>query len=131
MAGQERAGRTFRTRNNEHSREIQTNGKTVKYAQHLLNTTHNYDTMESTMKMLQVERKGKMLEISEKKIYIYNTTKQGLQMNENSTNGYNPIYEFFNRNKAKHSKLNPTQSRTSLPTSTTPTSSRTPPNTPL
>jgi hypothetical protein len=51
--------RTFRTRYNEHIRELQTNGKTSKYAQHILNTIHNNDTMENTMKVLQVERKVK------------------------------------------------------------------------
>jgi hypothetical protein len=38
------------------------------------------------MKILQVERKGKMLDTLEH-FYIYNITKQGLQMNENSMSG--------------------------------------------
>jgi hypothetical protein len=36
-------GRTFRTRYNEHIREIKTNGETSKYAQHLLDTPHDYE----------------------------------------------------------------------------------------
>jgi hypothetical protein len=63
-------GRTFRTRCNEHIREIQTNGKTSKYAQHKLNTTHNYDTMEKTMNILHVEKKRQMLDTLEN-YYIY------------------------------------------------------------
>jgi hypothetical protein len=38
-AGQ--TGRTFRARYNEHMREIKTNGKTSKYAQHIHDTMHN------------------------------------------------------------------------------------------
>jgi hypothetical protein len=39
----EQTGRAFRTRYKEHIIEIQTNGRTSNYAQHILNTTHNYD----------------------------------------------------------------------------------------
>jgi hypothetical protein len=89
-----RTGRTFRTRYKGHIREIQTNGKTSKYAQHVLNTTYNYDTIENTMRILHVERKGKMLYALEK-YHIYTLTEQGIQINETSTNVYNPIYEFL------------------------------------
>jgi hypothetical protein len=63
-------GRTFRTRYNEYIREIQTNGKTSKYDQHIPNTTHYYDTVANTMKVLQVERKGKMLRHIRTCLYI-------------------------------------------------------------
>jgi hypothetical protein len=53
--------RTFRTRYKEHIREIKTNGQKSKFAQHILDTTHNYDTIEQTMEILHLEKKGKML----------------------------------------------------------------------
>jgi hypothetical protein len=102
-------GQTFRTRYNGHIREIQTNGKCSKFAQHILDTTYNYDIMEKTMKILQVERNGQMLDTLEN-YYIYATTRQGLQMNEISTSTYNPIYEFLT--KANSNIQNPTHSRT-------------------
>jgi hypothetical protein len=105
-------GRTYRTRYNEHIREIQTNGKTSKYAQRLPNTTHNYDNMERTMKILHVEQKGQMLDTLEN-YYIYTITKQGLQMNEISMSGYNPIYEFLTKTNSKIQ--NPTRSRIPYP----------------
>jgi hypothetical protein len=76
-------GRTLRTIYNEQIRVIQKNGKISKYALHILNT-HNYDTIENTMKRLQVEGKWKMLDTLEN-FYMYNITKQGLQINEIST----------------------------------------------
>jgi hypothetical protein len=57
-------------RYNEQIREIQTNSKSSKYALHILDTTHNYDTMEKTMKILHVERKGQVLDALEN-YYIY------------------------------------------------------------
>jgi hypothetical protein len=63
-------GRTFRTRYNEHIREIQMNGKTSKYAQHILNMTHDYDAIEKTMKILHVEKKGQILDTLEN-FYVY------------------------------------------------------------
>jgi hypothetical protein len=54
-------GHTFRTVYNEYIGELQPNGKPLKYAQHILNTTHNYDNMKKTMKILHVKKKWQML----------------------------------------------------------------------
>jgi hypothetical protein len=43
--------------------------------------THNHDTIEQTMKLLHIERKGKMLNTIEK-YHIHKLTTQRLQMNE-------------------------------------------------
>jgi hypothetical protein len=67
--------------------------------------------MENTIKILQVERKGKMLDTLEN-FYIYNVIKQGLQIDKNSTS--NPIYEFLTKTKKNiQTQANPTQN---LPT---------------
>jgi hypothetical protein len=112
-------GHTFRTRYNEHIREIQTNGKTSKYAQHILNTTHNYDTMQKLMNTLHVEQKRQMFDTLQN-YYIHAITKQGLQMNE--------IYKFLRKTKQNIKKSNLFQN--SLPTPTAPTSSHIPPTPP-
>jgi hypothetical protein len=51
-------GHTFRIRYNEHIREIRTNGKSSKFVQHILDTTHNYNTIERTMKILHVQKRA-------------------------------------------------------------------------
>jgi hypothetical protein len=43
------------------------------------------------MKILHMEKKGKMLDTLEN-YYIYKKTKQGIQINETSTNENNTIY---------------------------------------
>jgi hypothetical protein len=53
-------GRTFRTKYEEHIREIKTNGQSSKFVQHILDTTHNHDTMDQTMKIYYTwKEKGK------------------------------------------------------------------------
>jgi hypothetical protein len=104
-------GRTFRARCNEHIREIQTNIKTSKYAQHILHMTHNCDITEKTMKNIACRKERANVGYIRKLlyIYIYIITKQGLQINEISS-GYNPIYEFLTKTKsnihnATHSRI--------------------------
>jgi uncharacterized protein YbcI len=87
-------GRSFRTRYKEHMRNITTNGITSKYAQHILDTTHNYDNIDETMEIIYISKKSRMLDTLEN---IYGITKQEIQMNDAATGIYNPIYEFVNK----------------------------------
>ncbi|PNF35966.1 hypothetical protein B7P43_G03548 [Cryptotermes secundus] len=87
-------GRNFRKRYKEHIREIKTNGQKSKFAQHILDTTHNYHTIDKAMEILHIEKKGKMLNTLES-FHIYELTKQNLQMNEALTDSYNPIYDIL------------------------------------
>lgn len=64
-------GHIFRTRYNEHIKEIWKNGQCSKFAQHILDMVHNYDNMEKTMKILHMERKEQMLNTLENFIYIW------------------------------------------------------------
>jgi hypothetical protein len=89
--------------------------------------THNYDTMEKTMNILHVEKKGQMLDTLEN-YYTYAITKQGLQMNEMSMSGYKPIYKFLTKTKQNIKKSNLFQN--SLPIPTAPTSSHISPTPP-
>jgi hypothetical protein len=54
------AGRTFCTRYKEHIRDITTNGNTSKYAQHIFDTTHNYDDIDEAIEILYIARKSRM-----------------------------------------------------------------------
>jgi hypothetical protein len=106
-------GCTFRTRYKEHTRELKTNGQKSKYAQHILDTIHNYDTVEKTMQILQIEKKGRMLNVLES-YHIYELTKQKLQMNEALTDNYNLIYIMIKEKKPN--TWNPTPFQNRLPT---------------
>jgi hypothetical protein len=91
-------GRNFRTRYKEHIREIKMNSHKSKFAQHILDTSHNYVTIEETMNILHIEKKGRMLNALE--IYrIYEVTKQNLQLNEALTYTHNPIFDILLNNK--------------------------------
>jgi hypothetical protein len=84
-------GRTFCTRHKEHITEIKTKGQKSKYAQHILDTTHEYGKIEQTMEILHIEKKGRMLSALES-YHIYELTKQNLQMNEALTDSYYQIH---------------------------------------
>jgi hypothetical protein len=81
-----------KVRYTEHINVIRTN-TTSKFAQHILETGHEYDTME----ILHIEKKGlksNTLEI----FHIYNITKRSLQTNDTFTdihNIHNPINDIL------------------------------------
>jgi hypothetical protein len=98
-------GRAFRTRYKEQIREIKTNGQKSKYAQHILETTHEYGKIEQIMEILHIERKGRMLNAMES-YHIYELTKQNLQMNEALTDSHNQIYHTLIK-ISQHTKSQP------------------------
>jgi hypothetical protein len=71
-------GRTFKTRFKEHVRNIK-NGQNSKFAQHIVDTTHEYQTIDQTMKILHVEKEGRALDTYER-FHICEITKQNLQI---------------------------------------------------
>jgi hypothetical protein len=48
--------------------------------------------MEKTVTILHMENKGKMLDTYER-FHIYEISKQNIQLNDNFTETYNPIYD--------------------------------------
>jgi hypothetical protein len=52
-----------------------------KFAQHILDTQHTYDTIEKTMDILHIEKKGPLLNMWER-FYIHNLSVKKLQMND-------------------------------------------------
>jgi hypothetical protein len=69
-AGQMR--RKFRTRYKEHVRDIRSNKEKTGYSHHILSTGHTYGTLEDTLKIVKIQRKGPHLNTLERfYIYIY------------------------------------------------------------
>jgi hypothetical protein len=90
-------GCTFRIRYKEHINTIRTNRQNSKFAQHILDTGYEYDTLEQTMKILHVEKKGPKLNTLER-FYIDDITKKDLQMNDTFTDIHNPIFDTLVKN---------------------------------
>jgi hypothetical protein len=86
-------GRTFRVRYREHINAIRTNKQqNSKFAQHILETGHTYNTIDQSMKLLHIEKKGPKLNTLGR-FYICDLTKKSLQMNDTFTDTHNPIFD--------------------------------------
>jgi hypothetical protein len=85
-------GRTFNTRYKEHIHNIRTNNSNTGYANHILNTGHTYGTITDIMEIMKIERKGRYLNTLER-YYIYEVSKDNLQMNDTNVDTHNPIFE--------------------------------------
>jgi hypothetical protein len=84
--------RTFKARCREHINTIKANKQQYfKFAQRILEITHTYDAIDRTVKVLHIEKKGQKLTALEK-YHIYNTTKNGLQLNNTFTDMHNSIF---------------------------------------
>jgi hypothetical protein len=73
------------------------NDQYSKFAQHIIDTGHKYDTMGNTMKLLHIEEHGKMLNAYER-LYVYEATEQGTQLYDILIEGHNPIYNVCHNN---------------------------------
>jgi hypothetical protein len=62
----------------------------TKYAQHVIETGHEYGNMEETMKILHIEKKSRILNTYQR-FHTY-ISKQNIQLNDTFTETYNPIY---------------------------------------
>jgi hypothetical protein len=59
-------GRSFNTRYKEHVRAIKYNKETSGYARHILNSGHSYGSIDDTLDIIKIERKGKHLDTLER-----------------------------------------------------------------
>jgi hypothetical protein len=64
------------------------------FAQHILDTGHAYNTIDETMKVLHIEKKGQKLNTLEH-FQIYNLTKKSVQLNDTHTLTHNPIFDIL------------------------------------
>ncbi|KAG8261937.1 hypothetical protein J6590_108507 [Homalodisca vitripennis] len=90
-------GRNFNKRFKEHIQALKTNNmSTIKsnFAEHLLETGHNYKNIEKNMEILDIERKGEKLNTKEE-LHIYLNYKKDPHniLNSNLKNKTNPIFE--------------------------------------
>jgi hypothetical protein len=85
-------GCTFKVRFKEHIHDIRNNGQSSKFAQHILDTPHEYDTIDKTLEVLYIGKKGRTLDTHEK-FHIYEISKHNLQLNDNFVEMTNPIYD--------------------------------------
>jgi hypothetical protein len=85
-------GRTFRVTYKEHIQDIKSNKSKTGFSQHILNTEHAYNTMENTMKILNLQEKGQYLNALER-FHIYKTKMSGGLLNDNYVHTYSPVFE--------------------------------------
>jgi hypothetical protein len=85
-------GHTFKARFKEHIQDIRTNKSNSKFAQHILDTGHTYNTIDQTMKILHIEKKGHKLNTLER-FEIFNLTTKAVQLNDTHTVMHNPIFD--------------------------------------
>jgi hypothetical protein len=73
--------RIFKDRCREHIQPIRNNGETSNFAQYtrMLETGHTYGTMEETIEILQINKKGHLLNTLEH-FHIYNLSNKKLQI---------------------------------------------------
>jgi hypothetical protein len=65
----------------EHIQAIRTNKQTSKYAQHIPDTRHTYNTIKETLEVLHIKKKGQFLNTLER-FHIYDLSRQKIQMND-------------------------------------------------
>ena len=91
-------GRSSQIRFREHKHEYKYMCHKSRFAQHLLEEGHSFDTMENIMEITQFARKGRMMDALEK-FYIYDITRKGIQINDRLTIQRNPIFDAVLRNR--------------------------------
>ena len=69
-----------------------------RFAQHLLEEGHSFDTMENITEIIQYARKGRMMDAHEK-FHIYDITRKGVQINDRLMILRNPIFDAVLRNR--------------------------------
>jgi hypothetical protein len=87
-------GRTFKIHYKEHIQAIRTNKHNAKFAQHILDTAYAFNSIDQTMEILLIEKKGQKLNTLER-FQIYNLTKTASQLNDTHTETYNPIFDIL------------------------------------
>ena len=74
-------GISFEKRFQEHLRDYKSRHGNSKFAQHLLDNKHSTGPMQDVMKILHINKKGKMMNTLEN-FYVYKETKANNQIND-------------------------------------------------
>jgi hypothetical protein len=88
----QQTSRTFYTRYEEHIQAIRRNNSNLGYSNHILSTGHTYGSITDTIKIMEIEKKGKHLNTLEK-YHIYKVSRNRLQMNDTHIDVYSPIFK--------------------------------------
>jgi hypothetical protein len=79
-----------------------------RYAQHILDMQHAYGTMEDTLDILHIERKGPLMNTLER-FHVYKLSKENMHINDTFADMYNPIFNLITKYYKKyHTNPNPT-----------------------
>ena len=98
------AGRSFRTRFQEHYRDFKHNNAKSKFATHLLENEHLKGKVNDIMEILHITKKGRTMDTIER-YHIYKETKNGTQINDKNTEKPNRIYETIIQGEADRMPL--------------------------
>jgi len=93
-------GRPFRIRFREHYNDYKYANNRSKFAHHIIDEDHSFGPMIDIMGIIQVAKKGRMLDTLEK-FYMYSETKRGNQLNNKLTIQSNPIFDALVQNTAE------------------------------
>jgi hypothetical protein len=75
-------------------RDIRSKKEKTDYSHHILSTGHAYGTLEDTLKIVKIQRKGPHLNTLERFfVYIYKENEIGSLLNDTYTDQYNPLFE--------------------------------------
>jgi hypothetical protein len=86
------SGRKIETRYKEHIRYIRHNNSQLAYASHILQNTHEYGPLQTTMELLQKERKGIRMNTL-KNYYIQYFTHHNNIIDKQSCARHNPLFQ--------------------------------------
>ena len=90
-------GRNFKCRFKEHIQAIRSNNLTSQksaFAEHILDSQHNYTGLEHNMEILNIAPKGEKLNaLEDYQIYLHKIKNQENLLNSMQTENKNPIFE--------------------------------------
>jgi hypothetical protein len=87
-------GSNMRQRYSEHHRYIKTNDPKSAYALHILNNKHEYGTIQSTMKLLKICKKGWRMNTLEK-FYMQKQQQDGTRIQKQIPGKENPLFRII------------------------------------
>jgi hypothetical protein len=64
------------------------------WTQHILDTQHAYGTIEDTLDILHIEKKGPLKNTLER-FHIYKLSQENMQLNDTYTDIHNPIFNLI------------------------------------
>jgi len=98
------AGRSSKTRSNEHKNTFRLNYRTSNFATHLIEKSHSFGTIHNTMRILKHHIKGTHLN-TVARFYIYAEYIKKNHLNDKHTTTPNRIFEVLLKNPNHHNPL--------------------------